>query len=317
MFSRLSDHVGFRIFAHEVNGLKINRAKIQQNLISSAIAEFEATGPFVLATLVNVDGSSPYPIGSQMLINQTGVAQGQITSGCVESAIAEHALEALASNQSTHHRYGEGSPYFDIVLPCGSGIDVYFDVIDSIDNLKEIETRLAARQTVDYTIQLHNFTRTYIPQIRLCLFGEGAIFLSLAELALSSGLDVVLATQHLPTQQQLGKRNFSFNSFDPTVVDSCDQWTAFVSVFHEHDKEIELLRNALSTEAFYIGALGSKRTQAQRLDRLREYEACEEQLKRIQGPVGLDIKAETPQQIAISIIAEIILKMPKLHKVAT
>ena len=87
-------------------------------------AEGHAT---VLATLVAQDGSAPRPRGSQMAIRADGEAVGNLTGGCAEAAIIAEAQARLAAGANRLLRYGKGSPYIDIRLPCGSGIDVFFD----------------------------------------------------------------------------------------------------------------------------------------------------------------------------------------------
>ena len=135
-------------------------------------------------------------------------------------------------------------------------------------------------------------SKTYYPNARILLFGQGPIMTSLTTLAIESGFDVMCFDHH--------------ETYSHPIGDYCDQYTALVSLFHEHEYEIEILKSVLESELFYIGALGSQRTQALRLKTLSESGVDSYLLDKIHGPVGLDIRAITPSQIAISILAEII-----------
>ena len=90
-----------------------------------------------------------------------------------------------------------------------------------------------------------------------------------------------------------------------------DQWTAFVLMFHDHDWELELLQSALSADAFYIGALGSRKTHAIRSDRLREAGVAEDAIARIHGPIGLIPSLRDASMVATSCLAEIIADYTK------
>ena len=90
------------------------------------LADWQAQGlKTALAVLIGVDGSSPRPIGAQIGVAEDGRSVGMISSGCAEEAIIAEAIKAIDTD--THHtiRYGKDSPYLDIVLPCGSGLDVF------------------------------------------------------------------------------------------------------------------------------------------------------------------------------------------------
>ena len=283
-------------------------------LIQSAVHYLAAGRRVALVTLVHIDGNAPYPVGSQMLVTDQGDYLGQITGGCAEAAIADQAVLLIERRENATLRYGLDSPFFDIRLPCGSGIDVYFDTSITLENLKQIRAqlkqRLVYRQVL--TTGVGAFNKTYLPSARLVLFGQGPILVLLAELAIKSGFDVACVAQNQHSEKLLtsaGLLALSLEQARTEFSSELDEFGAMVSLFHEHELEIELLAEALKTNAFYIGALGSKRTHSARLESLRSYGAETSQLQRICGPVGLDIGANTPAHIAISILAEIIQKM--------
>lgn len=288
-----------------------NQSLQARELIQPAITWLHAGHRVALVTLVNIEGNAPYPVGSQMLVNDHGAYLGQITGGCAETAIADQAVLAINNRQNMSLRYGLDSPFFDIRLPCGSGIDVYFDIDINLDNLPLIAKQLEARQTYNQVLQtsVGEFEKQYCPTARLILFGQGPILVLLAELAIKSGFDVACVAQNEHTESLL--RNAGLDSVQLQTARNgfaleLDQFGAMVSLFHEHDMEVGLLADALKTKAFYIGALGSKRTHAARLESLLNHGVELALLDRIRGPVGLNIGANTPAHIAVSILAEVI-----------
>lgn len=283
-------------------------------LVKPAITWLNEGYRVALITLVHIEGNAPYPIGSQMLVNDQGVYLGQITGGCAEVAIADQAVVAIANQQNTTVRYGLDSPFFDIRLPCGSGLDVYFDCDMTIEKLSEIADRLETRQAYTQTLPTTavGFERRYLPSTRLMLFGQGPILVLLAELAIKSGFDVACIAQNEHTQDLLAAamlESISLSAASGIFASELDQFGAMVSLFHEHDIEISLLADALKTKAFYIGALGSRRTHAARLDGLKKLGVDGSSFDRIRGPVGLNIGANTPAQIAVSILADVIQQL--------
>ncbi len=287
-----------------------------------------AGGRTALATLVGIDGSAPRPLGSQMAVNEAGDAVGNITGGCAEAAIIAEARAAMRAGANRCVRYGAGSPYIDVKLPCGSGIDVYFDVGLDDAALARLLTAQAARQPAALLIDLAShrsavrtappadapaggimFEREYAPVTRLVLTGKGPIVPILSRLASDADFEVIAMsperdtlaitarhareTRHLATPD-----SFDFPAFDA--------WTAFVSLFHEHEWEPPILTRVLASPCFYVGALGSRRTAEARLAGLRELGISPAALARLRGPVGFAIGARSPPEIAIAILAEII-----------
>jgi xanthine dehydrogenase accessory factor len=283
-------------------------------LIQSAINYLTAGRKVALMTLVGIEGNAPYPVGSQMLVTDDGDYLGQITGGCAETAIADQALLLIDRRENTTLRYGLDSPFFDIRLPCGSGIDVYFDTSITLENLSLIAAQLEQRRVYSQVLNtaVGAFKKTYLPNARVRRFGQGPILVLLAELAIRSGFDVACVAQNQHTEKLLASAGLAVLSLERARTEfalELDEFGAMVSLFHEHELEVELLAEALKTKAFYIGALGSRRTHAARLESLKIHAVETSQFERICGPVGLDIGANTPAHIAVSILAEVIQKM--------
>ena len=288
--------------------------------------------PCALVTLVHVEGSSPRKVGSQMGVNAQGACVGAISSGCAQAAIVEEAVNALTTRASKLTRYGAGSPYIDVVLPCGSGIDVHIDVSLTRTMLEELHHSLVAREEMSLITDLDNvrptrlqkgraisgvreFTRTYTPPVKLLIAGRGAELDYLARFAydlewdlvvaspdqnaLTRLSDIATATQHLTRPQ-----DFDASGIDPR--------TAVVLLFHDHEWEPALLARCADAAPFFIGAMGSRRTHQQRLD-LLTMAGCPVELRgQIVSPVGLDIGASNPPEIALSIGAQILARARNL-----
>ncbi len=298
---------------------KFNVSPQSRELIDTALSWSEQGVSIALVTLVAIEGNAPYPMGSQMLVSETGEFIGQITGGCAEVAIADQARLAIKAKQNATVRYGLDSPYFDIKLPCGSGVDVYFDVGLSTEILRQIHSQLSSRQahiqSLDTTIG--KVDKCYRPTPRLVVAGQGPILQRLTELATRTGFDVACISQNSATKTLLKAAGFNSNSItslmkvsdQQKLIDTLDRYSAFVSVFHEHEFEVPLIQSALKSKAFYIGALGSRKTHAARCEALCAKGVTQQQLDRVYGPVGIDIGADTPAQIAISILSQVIQQM--------
>ncbi len=258
-----------------------------------------------LLTLVKVEGRSPRPLGSQMAVAEDGRAVGAITGGCAERALALDAMAAIARGESHTELYGQGSRFRDIVLPCGSGLHVHFDVDLSDETLDGLLAARRERRVAELRYDLAEpYVRTYVPQCRLAIVGQGPITVALAQMAALTEIAVEIFTpdravlRAMPAVPMNGP-----GDFDETVL---DDWTALAVTFHDHSYEAEVLHKAVNSGAFFIGALGSRPTHERRLEALAAMGATSRQLARIHGPIGLDIGARTPPEIAVAVLAQVV-----------
>jgi xanthine dehydrogenase accessory factor len=297
------------------------------NDVLPTLREWRAAGhPAALATLVFVDGSAPRPRGSQMAIRADGLAVGNLTGGCAEAAIIAEAQSRLAAGTNRLLRYGKGSPYIDIRLPCGSGIDVFFDVTLPLDDIELIVSANAARCPASLLFDLEQlqsravagevtleapgqWARLCEPKPRILAVGKGPLVPLIAQLGTAAEFEVEVRSSEPETLEMA--RPYAAAAYALTTPDAfqcgkLDRYTAFLSLFHEHEWEPAVLAAALGSEAFYIGALGSRRTAESRRDTLRELGIDEAAIARIHGPVGLDIGARSPPEIALAILGQIV-----------
>lgn len=311
----------------ERNDHRHSRASLMnslENLIPELVALRQAGQRVALVTLVQNIGSSPRPLGSQMVVAEDGRNVGYLTGGCAEATIVSEAIAAIKTGRNHLLRLGVGSRYMDITLPCGSGIDLYFDVGISDDIIQMLDESFQSRLPIALETNFNSgqsrcvgeaaspvpegyFRRWYFPRQQLLLIGKGPNMPALANLAAISDFAVLAMSPDTATLAACHREGVSTVSLSTPNAFSCpptDTWTAAVLLFHEHDWEPCVLEALFATHCFYLGALGSRRTHAQRLAQLGQM-GYDRESSRIQAPVGLDINAKTPTEIAISILAEI------------
>ncbi len=280
-----------------------------------------------LLTLYNVEPTGPRPAGSQMAVSDAGDFTGFLSGGCVEGALVEETKAAIDEGKNRSIRYGVNSPYFDIALPCGSAIDVYIDVgfSDAIvdDLVKAMEERKPVRLVTDMAtgksrlddagdpdrLQLTHdgdtFDRLYRPPLKLVVAGKGPVLAATAEIAAASDIAVHAVTTEDEIARQCQAVGATTSKSLP--ADMLDRWTAVATLFHEHELEGPVLKAAMESDAFYIGALGSRNTHAERVSRFIEDGIGEADVKRIKGPLGISMGSRNPPEIAISLVAEVLM----------
>ncbi|WNK00822.1 XdhC family protein [Thalassospiraceae bacterium LMO-JJ14] len=281
-----------------------------------------------LLTLYNVEPTGPRPAGSQMAVSDAGDFTGFLSGGCVEGALVEETKAAMDAGGNRSIRYGVNSPYFDIALPCGSAIDVYIDIgfaddlldqliaaqqartpVSLITDMKTGESHMADAGSGDDRLQLtlngDTFDRLYRPPLRLAVAGKGPVLVATAEIASASDIAVhAVTTEDDVARQCEGAGATTSKSLPPGYIDA---WTAVATLFHEHELEGPVLEAAMQSDAFYIGALGSRNTHAERVSRFLEDGVSEANVKRIKGPLGISIGSRNPPEIAISLVAEVLM----------
>lgn len=276
-----------------------------------------------------------------MAVNEHGEWVGRISSGCAEAAIATEAVRAIRENRTLMERYGVDSKYLDITLPCGSGLDIYFDPMLPTRTIDDLWQCVRARQPVGLTFKTdspssshyelspldvqgpqdeevlirrqnavqHTFTKMYFPTIRIDLAGRGPILLALARMASILGWDIRASSPEkdtLSALEALSAGRIHLTSPGAFDVTGFDRWTAAVLLFHEHEWEPQILSKVLQAGGFYVGALGSRRAHKERCRALLDLGCKGQLIDSIRGPVGLDIGSRTSEEIALAITSEIL-----------
>jgi xanthine dehydrogenase accessory factor len=292
------------------------------------LGQLSSLSRFAIATLVDVDGPSPRDIGAQMLITDER-RWGFISGGCVEDDITNHGREVISTNRHRLLRYGEGSPWFDIKLACGAGISILLEparmddpaIATLLSGYRERKpvlwqsdgetrfARLAEKASPSFSQWDGNsFTASVEPPLRLVIIGSDATALALAGLALHLGIETVWVDPEGPVPE--GPVNASF----PRIVylrsataDTLplDSWTAVAVVSHDRENDESLLAAALSSDAFYVGAIGARSRLQNRVERLQQLGVSAAAIKRLHAPIGLHGFGKSPRDVALSIISEV------------
>jgi xanthine dehydrogenase accessory factor len=263
-----------------------------------AAIRFAATHDAALCTIVGIDGSFSRRLGAQWAVTADGQSDGSLSDHCLEQELAARAAEARASGKPVMLRYGQGSPFIDFRLPCGSGIDVLVDPAPDRVALSDVIATLDQRRVAELAlpaIATQMPTRRFLPSPRLLIFGNGIEAQALSQLASAFRIDAML---HGPDQGLgLGRAPDGLNA---------DPWTAIVLLFHDHEWEQALLSWALNSPAFYIGAQGGKNAREDRIAQLQAQGFTSEALARIISPIGLVKRARDARTLALSVLAEVV-----------
>ena len=250
-----------------------------------------------LCTIVGIEGSFSRRLGAQLAVHPDGRITGSLADGCLEKQLAS---EVAAAVGPVVKRFGAGSELIDFRLPCGSGLDVLIDPAPNRQACRAALADLDARKAASLplpSVQLSE--RRYIPALRLVLFGEGPELEALMALAAAAGIEAEAAGG-----LSLGQA--------PEGI-AADRWTAIDLLFHDHEWEQPILRWALGTQAFHVGAQGGFEARRQRTEQLAQAGMSPEQLGRIRSPVGAIMRSREPGVLALSVLAEVVGEYEALH----
>ncbi len=276
-------------------------------ILDFAIEAF-AEGPVALATLVEIRGGAARALGAQVAVSADGRFCGYVSGSCVEAAVAAEAIDAMAGGCDRTVLFGEGSSFFDIVLPCGGGITVAIHLLRDPAPLREVLDCLRARRiaALHYSPGSHSlsvveptaragwtasgFTTVFKPKIRLILSGHSIEADAVMRLAAVSNFDVSILDRQCAADE---------------LIKAIDPLTAIAFLHHDLDAETRLLPVALRSNAFYIGALGSTRTHRKRCDSLEAMGFSSADTARIKAPIGIFGPTKDSASLALSVVADI------------
>jgi xanthine dehydrogenase accessory factor len=295
-----------------------------------------------MARVVATRRSAPRPIGSKLIVSDSGELAGSVSGGCVENEVVEAARAVLAGGDPQLLTFGISDELaLSVGLPCGGEIDVWVDepepqLLTSLAEVAREERRAvffvdlddgSERLVLDgeddvadelirsghsKILELQGrrvFADVFGPPPRLFVYGavDTADALCAAAKAIGWRTTVADARARFATKERLPHADEILVAWpeDALAQVAPDHTTAILVLTHDDKFDLPLLTGALATEAYYVGALGSRRNQERRRQRLLEAGADEAHLDRISGPAGLDIGAHTPAETAVSMLAEI------------
>ena len=252
-----------------------------------------------LCTIVGIDGSFSRRLGAQLAVGPDGRTIGSLSDGCLERELATQAQTIRAAlGPPRTLRYGQGSPFIDFRLPCGSGLDVVVDPAPDRDSIAQAVEMLDQRKSADLTLPVGDAgllqRRSYWPTLRLVICGVGPEADWLSNLAANFGVSSVVVGPD---------KGLSLGAAPNWL--KVDEWTAVILLFHDHEWEHAILKWALATSAFYIGAIGGKQTRESRRALLAEQGATDAEIARVRSPIGLIAHARDARLLALSILSEV------------
>jgi len=304
-----------------------------QDILSRALNWLNAGHGVVLYTVVNTWGSSPRPPGSIMVLRDDGHVTGSVSGGCIEDDLILRLNKEGFPDKPSIVSYGvKADEARRFGLPCGGTMRLVQEPLlgsEAIEHLTyllgmleqgHIVTRSVSFETASVSLHIANdidtlqcneneFISVFGPRYRLLIIGAGQIGELLSQIAISLDFAVTVCDprSEYNSEWAIADTHLVTSMPDDTVVDmKMDSRTAVVALTHDPKLDDLALMEALSSSAFYIGALGSKTNNDIRRLRLREFDLDEQQIVRLRGPAGLDIGSHTPAEIAVSIAAEIV-----------
>lgn len=305
---------------------------LDQQVVRQLSAWLDAGKHCWLCTITETFGSSPRPAGSLLACNADGLYCGSLSGGCVEDNLRESIFKGeLARDKPELIRYGVTAE--DVVrlgLPCGGSLEVFIEPIapDRAALYAELADKISRRVLVSRRVDKHSgvvslqevprhqpilstaneLVHTYGPSFQLLLIGAVQVAWYLADMAQGLDYDVKICD---PRKELVEQAPATAATVVAAIPDdwlrslTLDQQTAVIALCHDPRIDDMALMEALPSNAFYVGAMGSLRTSESRRRRLQQLDLSEEQINRLHAPVGLPIGSKTPPEIAVAILAEL------------
>lgn len=280
----------------------------------------------VLAVITAIVGTSYRNLGTMMAFGPQGQRTGSLSSGCIEDDIAEHAAAVFQSGQAKTLLYGEGSPYFDLKLPCGGGLSVLLIPNPNRVTLLDVLARGDAREEAALSIGLTDGALTLLPagsrdpgrdemivvlepELRFWVYGHGIEAMSFALMAQAAGYDVTLFGQERlhSDLSRIGLHNITIvPSFRRYICPVPDRRTAIALFFHDHENEARLLAQFLPSDAFFMGAQGSLKARQRLLADLATLGVAPQHIANLRPNFGLIGSCRDPRTLAVSVLAHVL-----------
>ncbi len=309
---------------------------VDTEVLNQVAAWLESDRPCWLATVVQTWGSSPRPVGSLFACDADGHVVGSLSGGCVEDDLLEKLTRGeLAATEAQFFQYGITAEETEkLGLPCGGHLFIVVEPLDTTTHTRHhfehLKHRLGDRRTVKRQVDLKHRTfsftdvehheplewdatnevlvHTYGPRYQLFIIGAGMVSKYLADIAQNLDYEVTVCDPRahlLDDFNVAGVRLIRDMPDDAVRQHAADSSSAIVALTHDPRIDDMGLMEALKTDAFYVGAMGSSRTSASRRERLAALQLSQAEIERLHAPIGLPIGSKTPPEIAIAVIAEI------------
>lgn len=309
-------------------------------LVLRALQRWRAAGhAAVLATVVHTWGSSPRPVGSVMALRDDGAIMGSVSGGCIEDDLIHRFARPLGKDHAEPMtgaprllRYGiAADEAHRFGLPCGGTLELLLEfspdadelarLVEMLDGGRLVERRVdrgtgrathrPAERPEELLLTGEAMHVTFGPEYRMLLIGGGQLSEYLATMALFNGFRVFICDpreEYLVSWSVAGAELLrGIMPDDAVTAFRADRRSCVIALTHDPKLDDLALLEALTTPAFYVGAIGSRRNSEARRQRMREhFDADEAMLSRLRAPVGVYIGSKTPAEIAVSVMAEVI-----------
>jgi len=298
-------------------------------VLRSAEAWRKAGHRVTFGTIVRTWGSAPRPIGALVVIRDDGQVVGSVSGGCVEDDLVEKVRAGnVAKDRPQHITYGvtnEEATRWG--LPCGGTLELVMEPVTEKSAFGELLETISKQQLVRRRLEMDSgrvtmkpgsgddvlefdgkvLTTVHGPRWRVILIGAGQLTRYLAEMARMLDYQVLVID---PREEYASGWDLQGVPLDRGMPDDVlaaghlDGHSAVVALTHDPKIDDLALMEALKSPAFYVGAIGSKKNNDARRQRLKEFDLSEGEIARLRGPVGLYIGSKTPPEIAVAILAE-------------
>jgi xanthine dehydrogenase accessory factor len=302
-------------------------------VLADVLAWKQSGHSVTLVTVVETWGSAPRPPGALLAVRDDGGVSGSVSGGCVEDDLIARIRAGEYANLKTPSMVAYGVTKEEATrfgLPCGGTLRLVQEPVLDTGWIEEVLQRTSVHQLVARTVHLRDgavhlrqaqrgeelafdgstLTTFFGPRWRLLLIGAGQLSQVVAQMAQTLDFEVLVCE---PRQAYTagwtlpGVTHLTGMPDDEVLAMQPDAHTAIVALTHDPKLDDMALLEALNSQAFYVGALGSRSNQKARKQRLAEhFDLSETALARLHGPVGLVLGAKTPAEIAVSIIAELV-----------
>ncbi len=284
----------------------------------------------VLGTVVRTWGSAPRPLGALVAIRADGQIVGSVSGGCIEDDLIDRirkgSMDLAAPQRVKYGISAEEANRFG--LPCGGTLELVLEPLSADSQIDALLARVAAGQQTARRLDLRSgavslgegqghdtltvddeaLVTVHGPRWRLLIIGAGQLAQYVAEMALALDYQVLICdprAEYADIWPVAGTTLVRTMPDDTVVALRPDPHMAVIALTHDPKLDDLALMEALKSDAFYVGAIGSQRNQEKRKERLKEFGVSEPQLVRLHGPVGLKNGARTPPEIAVAILAEL------------
>ena len=294
----------------------------------------------LLATVVRTWGSSPRPVGSIMALCDSGAVVGSVSGGCIEDDLIYQFTQAY-SGKDSNKSIPSGPPGFvkygitadeahRFGLPCGGTLELLLEYDPDASALTELVTALEAGKLMQRSVNLKDgavtlntsaapaelaltkteLINTFGPEYRMLVIGAGQLTEYLATMAQFSGFAVTVCDpreEYRSAWSVAGVTVVSDMPDDVVIAFKPDRRSCVIALTHDPKLDDLALLEALTTNAFYVGAIGSRRNNEARHQRMAEhFSVSQEALTKLRGPIGIYIGSKTPPEFAVSVMAEVL-----------